>query len=118
MTDEQVIERLARRMGKCLGKSYKKRGDWETAVCDCCGNNPFFAEHTIPPYLTSRDALMPIWPSLSLIERRNLIRSLRDVFYSEGNSAPFLGAEGGYWLLALPAAQLAHALASVLEEGR
>lgn len=63
--DEEMRVMCAEELGRCTCSTYRKPGDWETAVCDDCGKNPFFAEHNIPNYPASLDACVQLRAAMS-----------------------------------------------------
>lgn len=46
----------AEAQGKCTCTTYTQTAGWESAKCDNCGVNPYFAEHNTPDYPTDANA--------------------------------------------------------------
>ena len=66
MTDEQVVRTLAEFMG------YVRCGNGALALWreDGCGRpNSYVREGNLPPYLTSYDALAPVWRRFKEVDR-------------------------------------------------
>lgn len=57
MTDQEQNIAVAEWLGICTSKSYKQRGDWETAICDRCGKNPYDASHSVCNYGENLNAM-------------------------------------------------------------
>ena len=61
MTDEQITIEVAKLDGLHeFVKSKTKFTALMEACCEVCGKSPTFYPHTFPPYLTSRDAIIPV----------------------------------------------------------
>lgn len=62
---EKINIAIAEFCGKCTCTTYSKPGDWQTAVCDQCGKNPFHAEHNLLSYCSDLNAIHLAEKSLS-----------------------------------------------------
>ncbi len=105
MTDEQVIEKLAKRMGWSDLHFSSTFGDWY-------GNHPDYGERgrcSMPRWVESRDALAPVLEKLSEEEWTQLGSNL------QAGYASLIDSVGEFkFLLALSPRDLAHAIAEAM----
>jgi hypothetical protein len=114
LTDEQVVRVLAEQMGY-RNLYQNKRGEWFGVEP---GETEPFARSSMPNYLESRDALAPVlaglsereWSRLHVLLNDNAWEDHAGVIKTDRVRAYFLTK----WLLTLPPADLARAIASVL----
>lgn len=106
LTDEQVVRVLALRNGFTEVYDWKPGyGTLNDRICYVC----------IPPYLASHDALAPVLAGLSEVEWNELTPRLHRQSMAGIHSSPALSYRKlTSYLLTLPPADLARAVASVL----
>lgn len=118
LSDEEVVEVLARRMGWTnLKRSALGRGWYGTHEEYCCGNE----RASLPYYLTSRDALDPVLAGLSEEEWTKLHRLIVELSWQDHSGVKPTDRHRAFfnskWLVTIPPSILARAIASVIKEG-
>lgn len=119
LTDAQVVEILAKQEGVGRHLHCVAGPTREHYKCGYCAlmfvgvRDELCEKRPKPPYLTSRDALAPVLAGLSEDEWFELVSTLSEESQFDDASE----VEMAKWLLTLPPADLARAIASVLQEG-